>query len=244
DMLKKLKTSGVRSGIPRRYVLTYELYGLLTNKVRDVLDQMDEISQSEVQKANLSVKMQGEGDIDASSIAKAVGRENDEDFIMKLQSAAETANQPEPEEEEDGKHDQVAGEIEKLLTRDELKELLKNVISGLDRFRWQDMANEFKKWLTVGETSDNVMRRLLEDTAKLLAKCLQHAGGVYCKWREVLPVLPGFFIEEEFEQLGSGRGRITVFGNMETESAFVDSQPTTTTVNMSDMEKVRHHCFQ
>ncbi|CAE7552170.1 URC1, partial [Symbiodinium necroappetens] len=167
DMLKKLKTGGVRSGIPRRYVVTYELYGLLTNKVRDVLDQMDEISQTEVEQADLAVKMQAAGNIDASSIARAVGREDDEDFITKLKAADTVDTAPDPDESEMDQQEQIVGEMDKLLTREELKNLLTDVISGLDRFRWQDLANDLKKWCTTGETSDNVVRRLLEDTVEL-----------------------------------------------------------------------------
>ncbi|CAE7171037.1 unnamed protein product, partial [Symbiodinium microadriaticum] len=163
DMLKKLKTGGVRSGIPRRYVVTYELYGLLTNKVRDVLDQMDEISQTEVEQADLAVKMQAAGNIDASSIARAVGREEDEDFITKLKAADTVDTAPDPDESEMDQQEQIVGEMDKLLTREELKSYPAWIVFAGKTWH----ANDLKKWCTTGETSDNVVRRLLEDTVEL-----------------------------------------------------------------------------
>ncbi|CAE7501433.1 URC1 [Symbiodinium sp. CCMP2592] len=191
DMLKKLKTGGVRSGIPRRYVVTYELYGLLTNKVRDVLDQM-EISQTEAGMLGdvcaplfgyekrrcmllatsmlppLRELLAGRAPLIPSCPEALKLRENDEDFITKLKSAADTADTAiQPDETEVDQQEPIVGEMDKLLTREELKNLLRDVISGLDRFRWQDLANDLKKWCTTGETSDNVVRRLLEDTVEL-----------------------------------------------------------------------------
>ncbi|CAJ1382017.1 unnamed protein product [Effrenium voratum] len=164
DMLRKLKTNGCRSGISRRYVVTYELYGKLAEKVRQVLEQMEDISKIEVERANLAVKLKA-GNVDANSIARALGREEDQELVAKLKAAAEQMQEDEDQEIES--REKLVAEIEAIVTRDDLTILLKDVLAVLERFRWQDMAMELRKWLAMGENSDTVMRRLLDDTVEL-----------------------------------------------------------------------------
>ncbi|CAK9100703.1 Putative GTP cyclohydrolase URC1 [Durusdinium trenchii] len=163
DMLRKIKNSaGGRAGISRSYVETCERFGKLADKVREVYEQMEEIAKYEVEKANLNVKLKS-SEIDASGIAKALGREDDQELIAKIKEAEDLHDD---DDEVDAK-EQLVQEIKLMLTRNDLAILLKEVLGALERFRWQDMATELRRWINLAENGDNMIRRVLDESVEL-----------------------------------------------------------------------------
>eukprot|EP00435_Cladocopium_sp_Y103_P019087 s843_g4.t1 len=162
DMLRKLKNTGPRSGLSRSYIETCERFGKLADKVKEVFEQMEEIAKFEVEKANLRVKLRG-GDVNAGAMAKALGREGDQDLIAKISAASE---QDDDDDQIDGK-EKLISEIETMLTRNDLAILLKEVLGVLETFKWQDMATEFRKWIFQSDSSENVVRRVIDESVEL-----------------------------------------------------------------------------
>eukprot|EP00434_Breviolum_minutum_P010599 symbB.v1.2.009349.t1/scaffold561.1/size520142/17 len=165
DMLRKLKnqnTGGPRSVLSKSYMETCERFGKLGDKVKQVFEQMEEISRFEVEKANLRAKLRT-GDVDANLMAKALGRENDQDLIAKIAAASE---HDDDDDQIDGKEKMVA-EIEAMLQRNDLALLLKEVLGTLERFRWQDLAAELRKWIFASDSSEIVIRRVIDESVEL-----------------------------------------------------------------------------
>lgn len=165
DMLRKLKnqnTGGGRSVLSKSYMETCERFGKLADKVKQVFEQMEEISKFEVEKANLRAKLRT-GDVDANLMAKALGRENDQDLIAKIAAASE---HDDDDDQIDGKEKMVA-EIEAMLQRNDLALLLKEVLGTLERFRWQDLAAELRKWIFASDSSEIVIRRVIDESVEL-----------------------------------------------------------------------------
>lgn len=163
DMLRKLKNTGTRSGLSRSYIETCERFGKLADKVKEVFEQMEEISKFEVEKANLRVKLRAGDDVNASAMATALGREGDQDLIAKIAAASE---QDEDDDQIDGK-EKLISEIETMLSRNDLALLLKEVLGVLETFKWQDMATEFRKWIFQSDNSENVVRRVIDESVEL-----------------------------------------------------------------------------
>eukprot|EP00913_Durusdinium_trenchii_P011797 g11079.t1 len=131
-------------------------------EVREVYEQMEEIAKYEVEKANLNVKLKS-SEIDASGIAKALGREDDQELIAKIKEAEDLHDD---DDEVDAK-EQLVQEIKLMLTRNDLAILLKEVLGALERFRWQDMATELRRWINLAENGDNMIRRVLDESVEL-----------------------------------------------------------------------------
>lgn len=74
------------------------------------------------------------GNVDAELLAKALGRGEDVELVAKLREAEHL------EDEEVEGAERLVAEIEALLTRNDLAQLLLEVLTAMERFRWQDLA--------------------------------------------------------------------------------------------------------
>lgn len=153
DMLGKFSVDGSMqsqtTGFTKRYFAVCEVYGSALDCVKSVLRWMDEAVPPKIEKTDF-----------ATSLGQVVSTEfshdslsRDYDFHKKLQ--AETNMQ-------DGDNDERTD----VLPRAELSTLLKEVAVNLERIDWEELLQEFKRWIVSSESSDATVRRLLDETTE------------------------------------------------------------------------------